>query len=191
MAHIALYFGSFNPIHTGHLIIAESILLQKEIDKVWFVVSPQNPFKKSQGLLNETSRFFLTQLAVENNEYFGASNIEFSLPKPSYTIDTLTYLKEKHPTHTFSLLMGGDNLEHFEKWKNYETILENYKIYVYKRLNASNQNLLNHPNIIILEVPMIEISSTLIRSRIQKKESIRYLVPDVVREEIEKSGFYK
>jgi nicotinate-nucleotide adenylyltransferase len=191
MAHIALYFGSFNPIHTGHLIIAESILLQKEIDKVWFVVSPQNPFKKSQGLLNETSRFFLTQLAVENNEYFGASNIEFSLPKPSYTIDTLTYLKEKHPTHTFSLLMGGDNLEHFEKWKNYETILENYKIYVYKRPDASNQNLLNHPNIIILDVPMIEISSTLIRSRIQKKESIRYLVPDVVREEIEKSGFYK
>jgi nicotinate-nucleotide adenylyltransferase len=191
MAHIALYFGSFNPIHTGHLIIAESILLQKEIDKVWFVVSPQNPFKKSQGLLNETSRFFLTQLAVENNEYFGASNIEFSLPKPSYTIDTLTYLKEKHPTHTFSLLMGGDNLEHFEKWKNYETILENYKIYVYKRPDASNQNLLNHPNIIILDVPMIELSSTLIRSRIQKKESIRYLVPDVVREEIEKSGFYK
>jgi nicotinate-nucleotide adenylyltransferase len=191
MAHIALYFGSFNPIHTGHLIIAESILLQKEIDKVWFVVSPQNPFKKSQGLLNETSRFFLTQLAVENNEYFGASNIEFSLPKPSYTIDTLTYLKEKHPTHTFSLLMGGDNLEHFEKWKNYETILENYKIYVYKRPDASNQNLLNHPNINILDVPMIEISSTLIRSRIQKKESIRYLVPDVVREEIEKSGFYK
>ena len=191
MAHIALYFGSFNPIHTGHLIIAESILLQKEIDKVWFVVSPQNPFKKSQGLLNETSRFFLTQLAVENNEYFGASNIEFSLPKPSYTIDTLTYLKEKHPIHTFSLLMGGDNLEHFEKWKNYETILENYKIYVYKRPDASNQNLLNHPNIIILDVPMIEISSTLIRSRIQKKESIRYLVPDVVREEIEKSGFYK
>jgi nicotinate-nucleotide adenylyltransferase len=191
MAHIALYFGSFNPIHTGHLIIAESILLQKEIDKVWFVVSPQNPFKKSQGLLNETSRFFLTQLAVENNEHFGASNIEFSLPKPSYTIDTLTYLKEKHPTHTFSLLMGGDNLEHFEKWKNYETILENYKIYVYKRPDASNQNLLNHPNIIILDVPMIEISSTQIRSRIQKKESIRYLVPDVVREEIEKSGFYK
>ena len=191
MAHIALYFGSFNPIHTGHLIIAESILLQKEIDKVWFVVSPQNPFKKSQGLLNETSRFFLTQLAVENNEHFGASNIEFSLPKPSYTIDTLTYLKEKHPTHTFSLLMGGDNLEHFEKWKNHETILENYKIYVYKRPDASNQNLLNHPNIIILDVPMIEISSTLIRSRIQKKESIRYLVPDVVREEIEKSGFYK
>jgi nicotinate-nucleotide adenylyltransferase len=191
MAHIALYFGSFNPIHTGHLIIAESILLQKEIDKVWFIVSPQNPFKKSQGLLNETSRFFLTQLAVENNEHFGASNIEFSLPKPNYTIDTLTYLKEKHPTHTFSLLMGGDNLEHFEKWKNYETILENYKIYVYKRPDASNQNLLNHPNIIILDVPMIEISSTLIRSRIQNKESIRYIVPDMVREEIEKSGFYK
>lgn len=191
MAHIALYFGSFNPIHTGHLIIAESILLQNEIDKVWFVVSPQNPFKKSQGLLNETSRFFLTQLAVENNEHFGASNIEFSLPKPSYTIDTLTYLKEKYPTHTFSLLMGGDNLEHFEKWKNYETILENYKIYVYKRPDASNQNKTNHPHIIILDVPMIEISSTLIRSRIQNKESIRYLVPDVVREEIEKSGFYK
>jgi nicotinate-nucleotide adenylyltransferase len=191
MAHIALYFGSFNPIHTGHLIIAESILLQKEIDKVWFVVSPQNPFKKSQGLLNETSRFFLTQLAVENNEHFGASNIEFSLPKPSFTIDTLTYLKEKYPSHTFSLLMGGDNLEHFAKWKNYETIQENYKIYVYKRPDASNENKINHPNIIILDVPMIEISSTLIRSRIQNKESIRYLVPDVVREEIEKSSFYK
>lgn len=191
MAHIALYFGSFNPIHTGHLIIAESVLLQKEIDKVWFVVSPQNPFKKSQGLLNETSRFFLTQLAIENNPLFGASNIEFALPKPSYTIDTLTYLKEKYPTHTFSILMGGDNLEHFEKWKNYESILNNYKIYVYKRPNAANQNLLNHPNIIILDVPLIEISSTMIRTRIQNKESIRYLVPDVVREEIEKSGFYK
>lgn len=187
---IALYFGSFNPIHIGHLIIAQSILLEPEIDKVWFVVSPQNPFKNSASLLSEKSRYYLTQLATEDNPDFYVSNVEFSLPKPSYTIDTLNYLREKYPDKVFSLLMGGDNLVNFSKWKNYEKILDNYKIYVYKRGEQSNTPDFDSQNIHSLDVPLLGLSSTMIRNRIKEKKPIQYLVPDKVREEIEKGRLY-
>jgi nicotinate-nucleotide adenylyltransferase len=189
--HIALFFGSFNPIHVGHLIIAETILLEREIDQVWFVVSPQNPFKNPESLLSEHSRFYLTQIATEDNANFKVSNIEFSLPKPSYTIDTLNYLAEKYPEKKFSILIGGDNLSSFHKWKNYEKILANHRIYVYKRPAADLSQVIQHDNIHLLDVPLMEISSSLIRERIKNKRSIKYLVTENVEEEIVKGGFYK
>jgi nicotinate-nucleotide adenylyltransferase len=190
MSKVTLFFGSFNPIHIGHLIIAQSVLNESETEQVWFVVSPQSPFKKSAQLLNENQRYFLVELAIQNNPKFLASNIEFGLPKPNYTIDTLSYLKEKFPLHEFSLLMGGDNIATIKQWKNYEKILENHRIYVYDR-NASNlENAPHSPQIIYLEVPKIQISSTNIRGLIKNQKSIQYLVPDLVREEIEKSGYY-
>jgi nicotinate-nucleotide adenylyltransferase len=188
---IALFFGSFNPIHTGHLIIADAIALEKEIEKVWFVVSPQNPLKAKASLLAESSRYYLANLATEDNPNFFVSNIEFNLPKPSYTIDTLNYLEEKYPDKKFCLVMGGDNLANLKKWKNYEQILQNYKMYIYKRPEADMNDVLKHENIHFLDVPMMGISSTLIRLRIQQKQSIRYLVPENVRIEIEMGGFYK
>lgn len=187
---IALFFGSFNPIHIGHLIIGQSILRHPDIEKVWFVVSPQNPFKKSQQLLHENHRYYLAQIATEDNSDFYVSNIEFSMPKPSYTIDTLMYLKEKYPTKEFSLLIGGDNLESFSKWKNHESILENYKIFVYNRPEVDQNELLKHKNIELLDVPLLEISSTEIRKLIKERNSIKYLVPENVIMEIEKGGFY-
>ncbi len=187
---IALYFGSFNPIHIGHLIIAQSILLNPEIEKVWFVVSPQNPFKNAEGLLPETQRYYLAQIATEDNPQFYVSNIEFSMPKPSYTIDTLGYLKEKYPDKKFSLLMGEDNLASFHKWKNFEAILENHKIYVYRRTGNGETSSIQSPNISFLDVPLMNISSTLIRERIKAGHSIQYLVLEKVKEEIEKGRFY-
>ena len=188
---IALFFGSFNPIHIGHLIIADAISLEKDIEKVWFVVSPQNPFKAKESLLPESSRYYLTQLATEDNPKFFVSNIEFHLPRPSYTIDTLNYLEEKYPDKKFCLVMGGDNLVHFEKWKNYEKILENYKIYVYKRPKSDTSQILSHKNIQFLDVPLMEISSALIRERIKNNVSIMYLLPDKVEAEVHKSRYYK
>jgi len=188
---IALFFGSFNPIHIGHLIIADSVLLEKNIDKVWFVVSPQNPFKAKESLLAESVRYYLAQLATEDNPDFSVTNIEFNLPKPSYTIDTLNYLKEKYPTKKFCLLMGGDNLAHLEKWKNYEHILRDYKIYVYRRPKSDSTDLPMHENVHFLDVPLMDISSTILRERIRNRQSIKYLLPERVIEEIEKARCYK
>jgi nicotinate-nucleotide adenylyltransferase len=190
MSKITLFFGSFNPIHIGHLIIAQSVLNESDTEQVWFVVSPQSPFKKTNQLLNENQRYFLVEMAIQNNPKFLASNIEFGLPKPNYTIDTLAYLKEKFPLHEFSLLMGGDNIATIKQWKNYEKIIENHRIYVYDR-NVSNLEKAPHsPQIIYLEVPKIQISSTNIRGLIKNQKSIQYFVPELVREEIEKSGYY-
>jgi nicotinate-nucleotide adenylyltransferase len=184
-----LYFGSFNPIHTGHLLIAHSVLDIEQVGEVWFVVSPQSPFKKSQQLLAENNRYYLAQLATEDNSRFKVSNIEFKMPKPSYTIDTLLYLKEKYPKRRFSLLMGSDNLIHIHKWKNHDLILNEHKIYCYSRENSEVTKDFAG-TIIALDCPKIDLSSTLIRQRIAEKKSIRYLVPDATRLEIEKSGYY-
>jgi nicotinate-nucleotide adenylyltransferase len=190
MSKITLFFGSFNPIHIGHLIIAQSVLNESETEQVWFVVSPQSPFKKSAQLLNENQRYFLVELAIQNNPKFLASNIEFGLPKPNYTIDTLSYLKEKFPFHEFSLLMGGDNIATIKQWKNYEKIINNHQIYVYDRNDSNLEEVPQHSRIIFLEVPKIQISSTNIRNLIKSQKSIQYLVPELVREEIEKAGYY-
>jgi nicotinate-nucleotide adenylyltransferase len=176
---IGLYFGSFNPIHIGHLIIANHILNHSQLDRVWFVVSPHNPLKESSSLLNENHRLQLVRLAIENEPKFKASNIEFGLPRPSYTIDTLTHLTEKYPEHTFSILMGSDSFCNIKKWKNYEILLKQYGIILYKRpgfepdLSLSSQ-------VEVVQAPLLDISSTYIRGLIQQKKSIRYLVNRII-----------
>jgi nicotinate-nucleotide adenylyltransferase len=187
---IGLYFGSFNPIHTGHLIIANHILNETNLQKVWFVVSPQNPFKHSSSLLNEYDRLHLVQMAIQEDDRLKASEIEFSLPKPSYTSHTLAYLKEKYASHEFSIIMGSDSFQNIDKWKNAETILDNYPILVYKRPGFEVKQAFNAA-VAVLEAPLLEISATYIRDSIAKGKSIRYLVPRAVEEEIEKSGFYR
>lgn len=187
---IGLYFGSFNPIHHGHLIIAKHILEHTDLQQVWFVVSPQNPLKLSNGLLNEYHRLHLVNLAIEGEPDFKASDIEFRLPKPSYTIDTLTYLQERYPSHEFTVLMGSDSYENLPKWKNYEQLLKNYHIVVYERPGHPVQ-LPIPQQVTILKAPLLEISATHIRQSIKNNKSIRFLVPDAVKEDIERNGYYK
>lgn len=189
---IGLFFGSFNPIHTGHLIIANYMANYTTLEQVWFVVSPHNPLKEKNTLANDYARLHLVQLAIEGNHKLRASNVEFSLPKPSYTIDTLTYLKEKYPQHTFTLIMGGDNIETITKWKNYEVILRDYDIFVFKRPKFSLPETINAKNISIIEnTPLMEISATFIRDCIKQGKSIQYLVHDDVIKEIYRSNLYK
>ena len=191
---IGLYFGSFNPIHLGHLIIANTVLEAAKLKKVWFVLSPQNPLKEKKSLLPEYDRLHLLNLAIEDNAQFQPSTIEFDLPQPSYTIDTLTYLKEKYPSHEFVLIMGGDQIASLHKWKNYQKLLADNEIIIYKR-NDEDQlpkewNSLAK-RITLLDVPLFPISSTLIRQKVKAKKSIHYLVPEKVEQYILSSGYYK
>ena len=188
--HIGLYFGSFNPIHIGHLIIANHILNEAEVEKIWFVVSPQNPFKESNSLLNEYDRLHLVRLAVQDDNRIRCSDIEFTLSKPSYTSNTMAFLSEKHPENKFSIIMGSDSYENIIKWRNYETIVDNYDIYVYKRKNYETKKVISK-SVTFLNAPLIEISASQIREYIKAGKSIRYLVPEVVREEIESRKFYR
>lgn len=187
---IGLFFGSFNPIHNGHLIIANIMVETTDLDEVWFVVSPQNPFKPRKSLLHEFDRMDMVNQAIFDNYKLRASDIEFSMPKPSYTIDTLTYLTSKHENKTFNLIIGEDNLTHFHKWKNSDVLLNNYQLYVYPRPNVQPSDLLSHPNVKMVEAPMIDISATFIRKCIKKGYSIKYLVHDAVEEIIISKGFY-
>lgn len=189
---VGLYFGSFNPIHHGHLVIANFILQHAHLDQVWFVVYPQNPLKRSATLLNEYHRLHLVRLAVEGENHLKASDIEFKLPKPSYTVDTLAYLQEKYPGEEFSIIMGSDSFQNLTKWKNYSWLLQHYPIYVYRR--PEHEKLPIYPGakfIEIVDAPLLPISSTEIRSKLKKGQTVRYLLPDSVLEEIEKSGYYR
>ncbi len=187
---IGLYFGSFNPVHIGHLIIASHAVNETDLNQVWFVVSPQNPFKKSASLLNEYHRLHLIKSAIEGENKLRASSVEFNLPKPSYTIDSLAYFKEKYPAYEFSILMGSDGFQNLKKWKNYQVIVNNYQIYIYKRLGFEIAETYG-ARVKILNAPLLEISSTHIRELIINKKSIRFLVPDVVKEEIEIGAYYR
>jgi len=187
---IGLYFGSFNPVHIGHLIIASCIVNNTDVEQVWFVVSPQNPLKKSATLLNEYHRLHLVRLAIEGNNQFKASDAEFKLPKPSYTIDTITYLKEKYPQHDFSVIMGSDSFQNVNKWKNYEQLIKDNRIIIYERPSFEVSHLLT-ANTLVLKAPLLEISATEIRQLIKQGKSIQYIVPDKVLEEIEQNGYYK
>ncbi|HEU5145512.1 MAG TPA: nicotinate (nicotinamide) nucleotide adenylyltransferase [Chryseosolibacter sp.] len=187
---VGLFFGSFNPIHIGHLIIANIMAETTDLKKVWMVVSPQNPFKPSKGLLHEFDRFDMVRAAVYDHYKIEASDIEFHLPKPSYTIHTLVHLSEKHPDKEFKVVMGEDNLVNFVKWKNHERILEDYGLYVYPRPRTQPSALKSHPNVRMVEAPMLDISATFLRKCIRNGQSIRYLVPDVVEEMIRTKGFY-
>lgn len=189
--HVGLFFGSFNPIHHGHLILANFYLQHTELDQVWFVVSPQNPLKHSASLLNEYHRLHLVRLAIKDEPGLKVSDIEFRLPRPSYTIDTLTYLQEKYPQHKFSVILGSDSYQNLPKWKNYRQILENYPLYVYLRPGHPVTNHNGFPSPLVLKAPLLEISSSYIRECIQKNFSIKYLVPDIIKNEIESNGYYK
>jgi len=187
---IGLFFGSFNPVHTGHLIIANHILNEVELDKIWFVVSPINPFKINSDLLDEDARLSLVKIAIQDDERITASDIEFELPRPSFTINTLSFLKKNYPKDNFSIIMGSDNFRDIDKWKNYEEIIANHKILIYSRAGFEVKNKFN-ADIEILDAPILDISSTEIRELIKKRKSIRYLLPELVRKEIEEREYYK
>ena len=187
---IGLFFGSFNPIHTGHLIIANVMVETTDLDRVWFVVSPQNPFKTHSRMLHEFDRLDLVNAAIYDNYNLRATDVEFNMPRPNYTIDTITYLVEKNPDHTFKLIVGEDNLKHFHKWKNYEVLLEYYGVYVYPRPNAERTDLHDHPEVKLIEAPMMDISATFIRKCLKKNQGIKYLVPDPVEQMILAKKFY-
>lgn len=187
---IGLFFGSFNPIHTGHLIIASTILNESELDKVWFVVSPQNPFKTQATLLHEFDRLDLVRLAIKEDDRLEACDIEFSMPKPSFTIDTLMYLKEKHPSYTFQLIMGEDNLTHFHRWKNHQEILNQFEVCVYPRPTSKETKFHNHEKVKMISASMTDISATYIRKCVQEGKSIQYLVPEEVKLQIEAKKFF-
>ena len=198
MKKVGLFFGSFNPIHIGHLILANYILEHSDMQELWFVVSPQNPFKEKKSLLNDHNRLDMVQLAIKNYQKMRASNVEFSLPTPSYTIDTLTYLHEKHPDYSFSLIMGEDNLGSLHKWKNYDLLLQNYQVIVYPRIFgediSSSPNvtqLKNHHNIHKIDAPIIELSATEIRDMIKSGKNVRPMLPPEVFEYLDGSSFYK
>lgn len=188
-----LFFGSYNPIHIGHLIIANYMATQSDLGEVWMVVSPHNPLKPKKTLANDYDRLHLVHLAIEENERLKASNIEFQLPQPSYTADTLTYLREKYPNRAFVLIMGADNLATLHRWKNYELLLRNYPIYVYDREDFGQRQFPDFPeaDIRFFKAPLLQISATYIRDCIQNGHSIRYLVPEKVFQYIEKNNLYK
>lgn len=186
---VGLLFGSFNPIHIGHLIIAEFVANNTDVDQVWLVVSPQNPLKPSNSLLNEYHRLHLVNLAIGDNKLLRSSDVEFKLPKPSYTIDTLTYLQEKYPTHEFSVIMGSDSYQNLSNWKNHELIRKNYRIIVYERPAFACDP--QEEKTICLKAPLLEISATQIRNLIKENKSVRYLLPDAVASEIIDNQYFK
>ena len=190
---IGLYFGTFNPIHVGHLIIANHMAEYSGLDQIWMVVTPHNPLKKKDTLLDDYQRLHLVWLATEDFSKIKASDFEFKLPQPNYTVNTLVHLKDKFPQNEFSLIMGEDNLKTFHKWKNYDVILENHDIYVYPRISAEIENLQfkNHSRIHVISAPIVEISSTFIRENIKKRKNVQPLLPHKVWEYIDHSNFYK
>ena len=189
--HIGLFFGSFNPVHVGHMVLANYMASFTDLEEVWFVVSPHNPLKEKSSLLNQNQRLHMVNLAIVDNNKLKSSNIEFGLTQPSYTINTLAHLKEKYPQHRFSLIMGEDNLQSFTKWKNYEEILKNHLIYVYPRPNCNSEDLKTHSSIIMTEAPLMDISSTIIRQAIKDKKDVSFFVPPAVWQYLDEMSFYK
>lgn len=192
--HIGLFFGSFNPVHVGHMVLANYMASFTGLEQVWFVVSPHNPLKEKSSLLNQNQRLHMVNLAIGDTNKLKSSNIEFGLTQPSYTINTLAHLKEKYPQHTFSLIMGEDNLQSFTKWKNYEEILKNHKLYVYPRPNSEVPiaiGIKTHPNVIMTEAPLMEVSSTMIRQAIKDKKNVSFFVPQAVWQYLDEMNFYK
>jgi nicotinate-nucleotide adenylyltransferase len=186
-----LFFGSFNPIHLGHLMIANYMYEFTDLVEVWFVVSPQNPLKERTSLLPDYQRLELVKLAVEDDERFKATDIEFKLPKPSYTIDTLTYLGEKYPEREFILISGTDIFPSFKKWKNWEQLLEFYRFYVYPRPGTENHTFTKHPSVKVFPAPLVEISSTFIRRSVHQGYNISHFLPDSVWKYIKEMHFYE
>ena len=175
--HIGLYFGSFNPVHIGHVAIAGYLAQFSDLEQVWLVVSPHNPLKEKSSLLKDYHRLAMVNAAIEDIPYIRSCDIEFGLPQPSYTINTLTYLKEKYPQHQFSLIMGSDNLAGFHKWKNYELILQAHQLYVYPRPGIDGGDLMHHSSVVIVDAPQMDLSSTMIRQAVKDKKDVRCFMP--------------
>ncbi len=188
---VGLYFGSFNPIHNGHLVIAGYMAEFSGLDQVWLVVSPHNPLKPAGTLLQDYHRYHLVELGIGSYKKLKASKIEFELPRPSYTIITLAYLQEKYPKHQFALIMGSDNLENLHKWKDYSLILENHDIYVYPRPLHDGGNLKGHQRVKWIDAPLMEISSSFIRKAIKEGKDVRYMMPESVSAYIDEMNFYR
>ena len=190
---VGLYFGTFNPIHIGHLTIANHLAEHSDLDQIWFVVTPQSPFKKKSSLLDNRQRFEMVYRATESYLKLKPSDIEFGLKQPNYTIDTLIYLEEKFPDYEFALIMGEDNLKSFHKWKNYELILENYSVYVYPRISEgkTDTQFKDHPKIHHVDAPIMELSSTFIRNSIKEGRNVRPMLSHSVWEYIDEMNFYK
>jgi len=188
---IGLFFGSYNPIHIGHLIIANYMANHTHLDQVWLVVSPHNPLKEKSDLINMYDRLEMAKLATENAENIRVSDVELKLPQPSYTIDTLAYLHEKYPEHQFSLIMGSDNLVSLKKWKNYELILRDYHVHIYPRPGYANQEFADHPSITITQTPLMELSATFIRKSVKEGKNVQFFVPDDVLKFIEGKNLYR
>ncbi|UAB76576.1 MULTISPECIES: nicotinate (nicotinamide) nucleotide adenylyltransferase [Mesoflavibacter] len=190
---IGLYFGSFNPIHIGHLIIANQLVENSDLDQIWFVVTPHNPFKKKSTLLDNYQRLEMVYLATKDYDTLKESDIEFNLPQPNYTVNTLVHLTEKYPKHDFALIMGEDNLKSFHKWKNYQTILEYHSIYVYPRISEGkiDTQFNNHPKITRVDAPIIELSSTMVRKAIKEGKNVKPLLPENVWAYLDEMNFYK
>ena len=189
--HIGLFFGSFNPVHIGHMVLANYMFSFTDLQQVWLVVSPHNPLKNKSQLLNQNDRLHLVNLAIDDHTKIRSSAIEFNLPQPSYTINTLTHLREKYPQYSFSLIMGQDNLQSFAKWKNYEEILKRYHIYVYPRPNATPSEFDEHPHVHLTDAPLMEISSTFIRNAIKEKKDVRFFMPEKVWREVDELQYYR
>ncbi len=188
---IGLYFGSFNPIHIGHLAIAEYIIEYTDLQQLWFVVSPHNPLKTKKTLLDDYERLEMVHRSIGNDHRFHVSDIEFRMPKPSYTVDTLAYLEEKHPRQQFSIILGADNLMNFRKWKNCELLIRKYTRYVYPRHGVSEEDIKKHKNIIVVDAPKIEISSSFIRNSLKEGKTVKYFLPPSVYKYIDEMNFYR
>jgi len=190
---IGLYFGTFNPIHIGHLAIANHMAEYSDLDKIWMVITPHNPFKKKSSLLDNHHRYQMVQRALEEYDKIQANTIEFELPQPNYTVNTLIHLQEKYPSYEFCLIMGEDNLKSFHKWKNYEVILENHKLYVYPRISEGTieTQFDDHSKIHKVAAPIMEISSTAIRNGIKNKKNVKPLLPVEVYQYMDEMSFYK
>ncbi|MGB3590043.1 MAG: nicotinate (nicotinamide) nucleotide adenylyltransferase [Nonlabens sp.] len=193
MKAVGLYFGTFNPVHIGHLAIANYLVENSNLDEIWMVVTPHNPLKKKKTLLDDYQRLHLVHLATDDYDKIKASNIEFGLPQPNYTVNTLAYLTEKYPDHRFVPIMGEDNLKNLHKWKNYEVLLENYEIIVYPRISKGQvpERFVNHPHITKIDAPIMEISSTMIRDAIGEGKDLRYFMHHAVQRYVEEMFFYK
>lgn len=191
MKKIGLFFGSFNPIHIGHMILAEYMVEYSDLDELWFVPSPHNPLKKKKSLLSDHHRLTLVKQAIESDKRFRAEDIEFKMPQPSYTIDTLIRLSEKYPNNDFVLICGTDIFKSFHKWKNYKELLKQYSFYVYNRPGSNLREFADHPKIRLFEAPLIEISSSFIRKAIQENKNVNYMLPNKVWKYIEEMHFYK
>ena len=190
---IGLYFGTFNPIHVGHLTIANHMVEFSDLDEVWMVVTPHNPHKKNKTLLDDIHRLAMVRIAIEDYPHIKASTVEFDLPQPNYTVNTLTHLEEQYPHQHFCLIMGEDNLRNFHKWKNYEVILNNYALYVYPRIGEGSvdEEFKMHPNVHSVKAPIMEISSTFIRNGIKEGKNIRPMLPEKVWNYLDEMHFYK